>query len=215
MSPKILLVDDHHLFREGLRLMIAREMPDAAIVGEAECAAAARRQAQELRPDLIVMDIHLPDGDGLEVSRQILAELPSTRVIVLSADTSLAFVREALRAGVTGYLLKSNAPADLSRAIRTVLAGNLYLCNEAGKAALEDYRNSLTTEDGHPPALSNRELQVLRLIGDGLRAKEIADRLNVGVKTAETYRRRLLAKLGCGGTAELVRLAVRKGLLPP
>jgi DNA-binding NarL/FixJ family response regulator len=216
MSTRILLVDDHRMFREGLRLMIARELPDASVVGEADDAAAALESARTLRPELIVMDIHLPDGNGIEVSRQILAEMKDVRVIVLSAETNMAFVREALRAGVSGYLLKSSAPEELPQAIHAVLEGRLYLCQEASRVALEDYRETLTTADApRRPALSGRELQVLRLISEGLRTKEIADKLNVGIKTAETYRRRLSAKLGCNGTAELVHYAIREGLVPP
>jgi DNA-binding NarL/FixJ family response regulator len=216
MRLNILLVDDHRMFREGLRLMIGREFPDASVVGEADTVADALRCARELRPDLVVMDIHLPDGSGLEASRQILAEIPAARIVVLSAEPSLQYVREALRTGVSGYLLKSNAPEELPRAIRAVMAGNLHLCTEAGRAALEDYKTTLVRAGTPQRAVpSERELQVLRLIGEGLRTKEIADRLHVGVKTAETYRRRLLHKLGCNGTAELVRHAIREGLLPP
>ena len=216
MRVNILLVDDHRMFREGLRLIIGREFPDASVVAEADTVADALRHARELRPDLVVMDIHLPDGNGLEASRQILAEIPATRIIVLSAEPSLRYVREALRIGVSGYLLKSNAPEELPLAIRAVMAGNLHLCAEAGRAALEDYKTTLVREGTPQRAVpSEREMQVLRLIGEGLRTKEIADRLHVGVKTAETYRRRLLDKLGCNGTAELVRYAIREGLLPP
>ncbi len=215
MSTRILLVDDHRMFREGVRLMIARELPDASVVGEAGDAATALESARTLRPDLIVMDIHLPDGNGIEVSRQILAELKDVRVIVLSAEASVLFVKEALRAGVSGYLLKSTAPEELPQAIRAVLQGRLYLCPEASRVALEDYREVLTTEAPRRPALSPRELQVLRFIAEGLRTKEIADKLNVGLKTAETYRQRLIHKLDCNGTAELVRYAIREGLVPP
>jgi len=149
MRVNILLVDDHRMFREGLRLIIGREFPDASVVAEADTVADALRHARELRPDLVVMDIHLPDGNGLEASRQILAEIPATRIIVLSAEPSLRYVREALRIGVSGYLLKSNAPEELPLAIRAVMAGNLHLCAEAGRAALEDYKTTLVR---HSPA---------------------------------------------------------------
>jgi len=215
MNPRILLVDDHRMFREGLRLLIARELSEATVVGEAESAAEALALARSTHPELVVMDIHLPDGNGIEVTRDIRAESEQTQVIILSAETSLAFVKEALRAGAAGYLLKSNAPEELPLAIRTVLDGRLHLCDEARQAALEDYRETLTTTESPPPRLSPRELQVLRSIAEGLRTKEIADKLNVGVKTAETYRQRLMQKLRCTGTAELVRYAIREGIVPP
>ncbi len=216
MKTRILLVDDHRMFREGLRLLIARELPEATVVGEADDAAAALESARTQCPELIVMDIHLPGGNGIEASRRILAEMKDVRIIVLSAETNLSFVREALRAGVSGYLRKSSASEELIKAIHAVLEGRLYLCQEASRVALEDYKETLAAMDApRRPALSAREHQVLRLIAEGLRTKEIADKLSVGVKTAETYRRRLVAKLGCNGTAELVRYAIREGLVPP
>lgn len=216
MSTRILLVDDHRMFREGLRLLITRELPAASVVGEAGDAGAALELARTSRPELVVMDIHLPGGNGIEVSRQILAEMPEVRIIVLSGEANLSFVKEALRAGVSGYLMKSNAPETLPQAIQAVLEGRLFLCEETSRVALEDYKEVLTNaEAACRPALSARELQVLRLIAEGLRTKEIAERLGVGVKTAETYRQRLIQKVGCNGTAELVRYAIREGLLPP
>ncbi len=216
MKASILLVDDHRMFREGLRLLIARELPDMEVVGAVGDAATALESARALRPDLVVMDIHLPDTNGIEVSRRIRAELPATKIIVLSAEANLAFVKDALRIGASGYLLKSDAPEELPEAIRAVMEGRLYLCPEASQVAIENYRDVLNRADAADrPALSPRELQVLRLVAEGLRTKEIADKLGVGVKTAETFRQRLMHKLGCNGTAELVRYAVREGIVPP
>ena len=214
MSTRVLLVDDHGIFREGLRLLIARDLPSLVVVGQAGSVAQARESARELKPDLVIMDIHLPDGNGIQLSQEIITAQPGVRVIVLSAEPNLTFVRDALRVGVCGYLLKTNAPTELPVAIRTVLEGRLYLCQEASQAALEDYRDAILGQrPGDRPALSTRELEVLRLICEGLRTKEIADRLQVGVKTAETYRRRLATKLGCESTAELVRYALREGIV--
>lgn len=216
MSLNILLVDDHRMFREGLVLLLGREVPEAKVVGEVGTAAAAFECARALRPDLIVMDVHLPDRDGLTTSAQILAEIPGSKIIILSAEPNLGFVKQALRMGVSGYLLKDGASAELASAIRTVQKGACHLCHEINELVLEDYRRTLANaDDKAKPTLSAREQQVLRFIGDGLRTKEIADRMGVGIKTAETYRQRLLAKLGCKGTAELIRHAVREGLLQP
>jgi DNA-binding NarL/FixJ family response regulator len=213
---KILLVDDHRLFREGLRMLIAHDLPSAVIVGEVGTAAAALSSAQDSRPDLIIMDIHLPDGNGIDVSRQILAEVPEARIIIVSAETNLWFVKDALRAGISGYLLKSNASEELSQAIHAVLDGRLHLSKEASLVALQDYKETLRAMDAPlRPRLSGRELQVLRFIAEGRRTKEIAEQLQVGVKTAETYRQRLIKKLRCDSTAELVRYAIREGIVPP
>lgn len=201
----ILLVDDHRMFREGLRMLIGRELPGAAV-----------EQARKLRPDIILMDLHLPDGNGIDASRKILADLPGARVIILSSDTSLAFVREALLAGIAGYLLKSGASDELPEAIRTVLDGRLHLCSEANRVAVEDYKETLAAGDAsHRHVLSARELQVLRLVAEGLRTKEIADRIGVEVSTAEVHRKRLMRKLGCDGVVGLVRYAIREGIVPP
>jgi DNA-binding NarL/FixJ family response regulator len=205
------------MFRDGLRLLIARELPNAQIVGEAASAASALQLVRSAQPDLIIMDLHLPDGNGLDASSDILVERPGTRIVVLSAETDLSFVQRALRIGVLGYLLKTNASAVLPDAVRNVLMGYLYLSPEVSRVALEDYRQSLATssQPKTTATLSSRELQVLHMIADGLRTKEIADSLNVGVRTAETYRKRLIHKLGCKGTADLIRHAIREGLVPP
>lgn len=216
MGQRLLLVDDHRIFREGLRMLINRDLPELTVVAEAGTVTTAVEQAVARRPDLILMDIHLPDGDGIQTSARIRAELPEVRIIILSAEANLAYVKEAMRAGVTGYLLKETAAAELECAIRAVLKGEFYLCSAANHMALQDYQIRIKDAGANPKAeLSARELQVLRLICEGLRTKEIASRLNVGAKTAETYRHRLLTKLQCSGTAELVRYALREGLFTP
>lgn len=213
-TSRILLVDDHRIFREGLRLLITREFPTATIVGEAGDVPSAIAMVDELTPELVIMDIHMPKGNGIEASRQIRAEHPETHIIILSAETDLNFVREALRAGAEGYLLKISAPEELPLAIRAVSDGRLYLCDEAAQAALEDYRETLVAAQAPPKAvLSSREIDVLNATADGLRTKEIADKLGIGVKTVETHKRRMMKKLGCSSTAELVRYAIREGFV--
>ena len=211
MGNRWLLVDDHAMFRAGLRLLLQSRYPDDA-VEEAGDGAAAMERALDFKPDMIILDLHLPDLNGLEVTRQILARCPATKIIILSAESNLAYVNEALMAGVSAYLLKTSASEELPRAVAAVMAGALYLCPEANAAVIEDYRRALTNRTAGRPRLSAREQEVLRLTAEGLRSKEIAARIGVGAKTIETYRRRVMEKLGCGSTAELVRYAVREGL---
>jgi two-component system NarL family response regulator len=213
-TARILLVDDHRIFREGLRLLILRAFPQATVVGEAGDAPTAIALAHELAPEVVVMDIHMPLGNGIDASRQIRADQPATHIIILSAEPDLTFVREALRAGAEGYLLKISAPEELPRAIRTVCEGRLYLCEEAAQTALEDYREALLTAQKPPKAqLSAREVDVLHATADGLRTKEIAEKLGIGIKTIETHKRRMMKKLACTSTAELVRYAIREGIV--
>lgn len=209
---RLLLVDDHAMFRAGLRSLLQARYPDAGFA-EAGDGAAAIKSADELKPDLIFLDLHLPDQNGIDVSRQIRSGTPSAKIIMLSGELELSYVSAALEAGVLGYLLKTGASDELPQALSAVLAGKIYLCSEANAAALEDYREKLTTPTTVRPLLSAREREVLCLIAEGLRAKEIATRLEVGVKTVETYRRRLMKKVACGSTAELVRYALREGII--
>lgn len=212
MQLKILLVDDHLMMLRGMRLILAQAYANNSAVAEASTAGAAWEKTLEFKPDLILMDIHLPDGDGIELSRRILKDFPRTKIIILSAESRLSLINEALKTGIMGYLLKENAPDELIKAIAAVTTGQNYLCSEANALVLDDYKKQLK-DAPLKPALSGREFEVLRMIAEGLRMKEIADRLRVGVKTAETYRRRLLKKLGCAGTAELVRYALREGIV--
>ena len=201
------------MFRTGLRLLVQSHCPGVSIV-EADTAADAVAQADELKPDRVVMDLHLPDSNGIEASRQILACHFSTKIIILSAEPSLSYVTEALQAGVSAYLQKQSAAEELSRAIDAARAGKLYLCREANTAALEDYHRVLApTPADAKSALSAREREVLLHIANGLRNKEIARHMEVGVKSIETYRGRLMKKLRCQSTAELVRHAIREGLV--
>ena len=195
MSLTILLVDDHCMMLKGMRLMLEQEYASEAVVAEASTANSAWEKARNLKPDLVVMDIHLPDGDGIGLSRQMLEEFPDLKIIILSAETHLSYINDAIQAGVAGYLMKENAPVELVKAIAAVQAGRLYLCPAANAAVLNDYKRFLAAKGvAAKPMLSTREREVLRLVAEGLRMKEIADRLGVGVKTVETYRRRLIKK---------------------
>jgi len=213
MITKVFLVDDHALLRGGVRQMMAQQ-PNFEIVGEAPTAAAALELAPPLAPDLIIMDVHLPDLPGIEATRQILAKLPLTKILMFSGDPDRALVDEALEAGACGYICKQGAAEELMQAIQTVMAGRLYLSPELTAAILEDYRNKLVQdEEPAPLVLTPRESELLQLVAEGLRNKEIAVKLELSPKSIETYRARLMRKLSCGSTAEMVRYAIREKLI--
>lgn len=212
---KLLLVDDHPLMRLGVRQALGLK-PGLAVAGEASTGALAVRLAAELKPDLVVVDIHLPDINGIEASRQILAATPAIKIVIFSSDGARDLVDEALQAGVCGYILKSSATEELEQAIDQVMAGRLYLSPGISEGILEDYRKSLVEE---PPAggplLSERERALLRLVAAGRRNKEIAAELGISIKSVEAHRSRLMKKLACPSSAELIRYAIREGLASP
>lgn len=210
---RILLVDDHQMMRQGLRQLLAAE-PGLVVVVEASNGQSAREQVRMLSPDLVLMDIHLPGESGVEITRQIVTEFPAVKVIALSSDAAVEVVLRALRAGVAGYLVKENGAEELIRAIHTVMDHRLYLSPEVSSAVILKYLESPGREETEPAGadLSERERMLLRLVAAGNRNKEIAAALAVTVKSVETYRLRLQKKLGCAGTAGLVRYAIREGI---
>ena len=210
---RILLIDDHRIFRTGLRLIL-QQTPGLIVVGEAGEGVAALALAQSEKPDVVVADIHLPGEDGIAVAARIRETCPAAKIVFLSSDADLTLVRRALDGGGSGYLLKDNAAQDLIRAIEASVQGGVYLCPEVGAALVKNYRlRDAGLMPAAPAALSARELEVLLLIAEGLRNKEIADKLQLSQKSVETYRGRLLKKLGYNSTAELVRHAIREGLI--
>lgn len=210
---RILLLDDHQMFRAGLRMILER-IPGWIVVGEAGNGAAALTLARTEKPDVVVADIHLPGDDGVTIAGGITEMNPAVKIIFLSSDSDIALVRGALDAGGKGYLLKDNAAQDLIRAIEGAVHDGVYLCPEIAAALVKDYRkrDDPSALDA-PVVLSERELEVLRYIAEGLRNKEIADELKISQKSVETYRSRLLKKLGYSSTAELVRHAIREGMI--
>ena len=196
MNTRILIVDDYEIVREGLRLMFQRE-PGLEIVGGAEDGASALERARELMPDLILMDMELGDMDGIEASRQILAALPQTRILILSGLVESSVVIEGMEAGIKGFLLKTGAAQELFRAIRAVAEGHSYLCPEASETVLANYKELLTRSMAPEKSLlTARERDVLKLTAEGLRMKELANRLGIGVRTVETHRASIMRKAG-------------------
>ncbi len=212
MRIRIALIDDHPIYLDGLRYVIGAQ-PDMEVVGDAADGAAALKLAREKSPDILLLDISLPGANGIEVCRQIRAELPRARIIILTAYADDAYVHQAVEAGVNGYLLKGSGTAEISRAIRAVMGGHTYLSPEVTNSVMKVYKKYLSLKDApRKPPLSAREREVLKWIAEGLSTKEIATRLEIGPKTVETYRRRLMVKLDCSRATELVRYALREGI---
>jgi two-component system response regulator NreC len=208
MPLRILLADDHQIVRQGLRALL--EAKGFAVVGEAGDGHEAVRLAQTLRPEISVLDVTMPQLNGLDAARAILRVSPTTKTVLLTMHTEDHYVSEALKAGVRGYVLKSQASADLIQAIREVARGMTYLSPGVSRAVVDAY---LAKTDLPPDPLTLRERQVLQLVAEGKTTKEVAGLLGVSVKTAESHRTRIMAKLNIHETAGLVRYAIRNGLI--
>ena len=212
MTTRILLVDDHQIVRQGLRTLLAQQ-PDLEVVGEAADGRQAVSEALRLAPDVIVMDIAMPELNGVEATRQILAEMPGARVVALSMYADRRFVAEILRAGALGYVLKDGAFEELAQAIRTAAGGKTYLSpSVAGLVVDEFVRQPAVPQSPSLESLTPREKQVLTLLAAGLRPREIAGKLSISAKTAEVHKVNLMNKLELRSVAELTRFAIREGL---
>ena len=207
---RILMADDHQIFRQGLRGLLERD--GLQVVGEAADGRQAVRLARELSPDVAVLDLGMPLLNGVEAAREILRQLPQTRVILLTMYQEDAYVLEALRAGIRGYVLKAQAAADLVNAIHQVMQGAMYLSPGISAAVVNAY---VTRSEAPFDPLTSRERQVLQLVAEGKSTKEVARVLGLSVKTAESHRSRLMRKLDIHETAGLVRYAIRRGVIKP
>lgn len=210
MPIRVLLADDHDLVREGLRAWLEKQ--GFQVVGEASNGQEALRIALSVRPDAAILDIGMPLLNGLEAASQIKKALSNTHVIILTQHSEDQYVTEALRAGVRGYVLKSQVADDLVRAIIDVCRGSIYLSPSISAAVVGAY---LSKNNAPPDPLSARERQVLQLVGEGKSTKEVASQLGISVKTAESHRSRLMRKLDIHETASLVLYAIRRGLIQP
>ncbi len=210
---KVLLADDHSIVRAGL-CRIVEESGDMTVVAEAADGKAAILQARKSAPDVAVIDISMPEFDGLEVTARLLDEIPDLPVIILTMHEEEQYVVRAIEAGAKGYITKKSAPEKLVKAIRKVLAGQRYLSPEATESlALRVARGA----KGQSPldSLSNRELQVLKQLALGNTNREIAAAYNIGIKTVDTYRLRLLKKLNLRNNADISRFAIQNHLIEP
>ena len=213
-QTRVVLADDHTLIRAGLRMVVDAQS-DLSVVGEAEDGRAAVATAQSLKPDVMVMDIGMPNLNGIEACRQIRESLPDTQVVMLSMHSDEGYVLRALKAGARAYLLKDSAEADLARAIRAAAEGKSFFSPAVGRVLLEDYMRKLErtgAEDSYE-LLTPREREVLQLVAEGKSSKEIASRLSLSVYTVETHRAKIMQKLNLKSVPELILFAVRKGII--
>lgn len=209
---KILLADNHKLFAEGLRTMLSKQ-PGTEIVGEANNGRMAVRLAHELSPDLVIMDIGMPELNGMDATRQIRTELPRTKVLAVSMHADRQYVAGMLSAGASGYVVKDSAFAELAQAIQVVMSGGRYLSPDVIGVVVDDYVQRLAPAPGSAVAkLSEREREVLQLMAEGHATADIAGRLHVSRKTIETHRKNIMLKLELHSIAELTKFAVREGL---
>lgn len=210
MNPKtrLLLADDHALVRKGLRLILSQE-PTFEVVGEAGDGREVLSMVRTLQPDVVLMDVAMPRANGVTAVRGILQEEPNCRILMLSMHSDAAYVRESLRAGAKGYLLKDAVDHELVTAIKALASGNAYLSPAVSNMVLADYRQHVSDTSG----LTTREREVLQLLAEGLTAKEIAKRLEISVYTVDAHRTRIMRKLQISSIGELVRMAMRSGLI--
>ncbi|MAE60881.1 MAG: DNA-binding response regulator [Planctomycetaceae bacterium] len=212
MSHRIVLADDHKIIRDGLRSLLEQNV-GFKVVAEADNGRAAVELARDLRPDLVIMDIGMPDLNGIEATRQIVADCPRTKVLALSMHARAQFVGRMLEAGASGYLLKDSAFEELVEAIRTVLANRAYLSKEITGVVIDDYiQRRADQRDTVDVTLTPREREILQLLAEGRSTKETAAELHVSIKTVETHRQHIMDKLGIHNIAGLTKFAIQEGL---
>ncbi|MDD4159650.1 MAG: response regulator transcription factor [Synergistaceae bacterium] len=210
---RILLADDHVLFREGLKSLLTKEN-DMELVGLASNGEEAVKMAKSLRPDVILMDVTMPNINGIQATERIMEDHNDISIIALSMHSDKRYIVESLKAGSRGYILKESSLQTVLQAIRSVMAGNIYLSSKVCTVIVEDYLKLINNSDENTsPPLSPREREVLVLLVKGRNSKQIADFLTISKNTVDTHRRRILDKLGCESVAELTKYAIREGFL--
>ncbi|MEN8250727.1 MAG: response regulator transcription factor [Bacteroidota bacterium] len=213
MKIKILLADDHKIIKDGLRALIGNE-EDMEVVVDALNGRDAVSLAQVYNPDIIIMDINMPDLNGIDATKKILEENPDVKVIALSIHSTTKFVKEMLKAGVSGYLVKHCAYEELAKAIRIVMNGKQYLSSEIVGVVMDDYASNYSSNKNTVfSTLTPREREILQLVAEGLKSDQIASRLFISVKTVSTHRRKIMKKLNLNSIAELTRYAISEGLV--
>jgi len=215
MNPiRILLADDHTVMRNGLRLLLERQ-PNLTVVGEASDGRETVRAAESVSPDVVVMDIAMPNLNGIEAARQITATRPETAIVILSMHSDESYVIRALKAGARAYLLKDSAEGDLIAAIHAISEGKSFFSPAISRILVEDYMRQLEQQHAEDTyeLLTAREREILQLLAEGKTNKEVASMLNLSVYTVETHRTHILQKLNLHNVPELILYAVRKGII--
>ena len=212
MGIKLFLADDHKMMIDGLRLIL-EQVPDMEVVGDADNGRSAAEAVFRLRPDVVLMDITMPEMSGIEAIRKIAGTFATTKILVLSMHSDKGMVTEALGAGASGYLLKECAAEELIEAIRTVVSGEVFVCRKITGIILKQYMGVPGKKCSAPVSLTPRESEILKLIAEGNNTKEIAFTIMVSVKTVETFRRLIMRKLNLYNVVELTKYAIREGMV--
>lgn len=212
---RVLLADDHTILREGVKGLLEKA-EDMEVVGEAADGSEAVAKAQHLSPDVMLMDITMPGMNGLEATRQIKALKPEIKVLILTMHESNQYISQFLRSGASGYVLKDTAASELVGAIRAVYEGNAFLYPSIARKLLEEYLQKVESgeESESFDGLTEREQEILKMVAEGRTNKEIADTLSLSIRTVQAHRANLMGKLHMHDRTELVRYAIRKGLIP-
>jgi DNA-binding NarL/FixJ family response regulator len=213
-SVRILIADDHELFRRGLAAELT-QVPGWVVAGEAANGRDAVELAAALKPDLVVLDLTMPELNGLEAARKIISVNPAARVLILTAHESEQLVREVLSAGAQGYVLKSDAGRILIAALQSLLDGRSFFTSNVARMVLDGYLRSESRDASTPETLSAREREIVQLLAEGNSNKDIARALKISVKTTETHRSNIMRKMGFGSLPELVRYAIRNKIIEP
>ena len=211
---RILLADDHAVLRDGVR-MVLESQTGFRVVGTADSGQDAVQLAEDLQPDIAVLDVAMPSMNGLEATRAIKERCPQTAVVILSMHDNEEYLREALRAGASAYVLKRAAAKELISAIQMVRQGQSYLDPALTRTLISDYVRQVERGDEAPDSLTDRELEVLKLVAEGFTNRQIALELSISIKTVQTHRANLMDKLNLHDRTELVRYAIRRGLIQP
>ena len=211
---KLLIADDHDLFREGIQSLL-KNKPDIDVAGTASDGVEAIEKVRELRPDVVLMDVTMPNMNGIAATGKITAEFPDIAVVVLSMHNDRRFIAETLRAGAKGYLLKESSSETVIEAIKSVYAGDYFLSSKATTVLIGDYLRLLRSDEDKKKQnpLSERETEVLLLLVKGCNSRQISERLSISKNTVDTHRRRILEKLKCTSVAELTKYAIKEGFL--
>jgi DNA-binding NarL/FixJ family response regulator len=213
-TARILVADDHELLRRGLVAELS-QVPGWVVVAEVANGRAAVASAAELKPDLVVLDLTMPELNGLEAARRILSADPGTRILILTAHESEQLVREVLSVGARGYVLKSDAGRILVVALQALLEGGSFFTSSVARMVMDGYLRSEASDASTAQTLSGREREIVQLLAEGNSNKDVARALNISVKTAETHRSNIMRKLGLGSLPELVRYAIRNNIIEP